>query len=67
MFIGYMYAIISAIIYGCMPIMAKYIYADGVNALTLVFLRNFLALPVLAILAFSNKNADIPDAQSLCP
>lgn len=55
MFIGYMYAIISAIIYGCMPIMAKYIYADGVNALTLVFLRNFLALPVLAILAFSNK------------
>lgn len=32
--------------------MAKYIYADGVNALTLVFLRNFLALPSLALLAF---------------
>ena len=55
MIIGYIFAILSAIIYGCMPIMAKYIYADGVNALTLVFLRNFLALPVLAILAFSNK------------
>ena len=57
MIIGYIFAIISAIIYGCMPIMAKYIYAEGVNALTLVFLRNFLALPVLAVLAFSNKKS----------
>ena len=48
---GYVCAILSAVIYGCMPIMAKYIYAQGVNALTLAFLRNFLALPFLAILA----------------
>ncbi len=51
-FRGYVYSILSAIIYGLMPLMAKYIYADGVNALTLVFLRNFLALPSLALLAF---------------
>ena len=47
---GYLFAILSAVIYGCMPLIAKYIYADGVNALTLVFLRNFLALPSLAIM-----------------
>lgn len=51
-FRGYVYSILSAVIYGLMPLMAKYIYADGVNALTLVFLRNFLALPSLALLAF---------------
>lgn len=49
---GYILSIISAVIYGLMPLMAKYIYSDGVNSLTLVFLRNFLALPSLAVLAF---------------
>lgn len=52
---GYAFAILSALIYGLMPLMAKHIYADGVNPLTLVFLRNFLALPSLAILAFLEK------------
>lgn len=50
---GYILAIISAVIYGLMPLMAKYIYSDGVNSLTLVFLRNFLALPSLAVLTFA--------------
>jgi len=49
---GYLYVIISAVIYGCMPLMAKFIYMDGVNAITLVFLRNVLALPALAALAY---------------
>ena len=49
---GYLFAILSAVIYGCMPLMAKYIYADGVTPMTLVLLRNFLALPVLGVLAF---------------
>lgn len=49
---GYVFSVLSAFIYGLMPLMAKYIYADGVNALTLVFLRNLLALPSLAILTF---------------
>lgn len=55
-FRGYLYAISSAIIYGCMPLMAKQIYAQGVNPETLVFLRNFLAIPVLAVLVGINKN-----------
>lgn len=58
---GYIFVLISAVIYGCMPLMAKYIYADGVNPLTLVFLRNFLALPSLAILALiKDKTLKIP-------
>lgn len=52
---GYLFAILSAVIYGCMPLMAKYIYADGVNPLTLVFLRNVLSLPSLALLAYLQK------------
>lgn len=48
---GYGFAVLSAVIYGTMPLMAKHIYADGVNAMTLVFLRNILALPSLAPLA----------------
>lgn len=58
---GYLFAIASAVIYGCMPLMATHIYADGVNAMTLVFLRNFLALPALAILAFfQQKTLKVP-------
>ena len=52
---GYLFAIISAVIYGCMPLMAKLIYADGVNPMSLVFLRNALALPSLAILALTQQ------------
>ena len=52
---GYTCAILSAVIYGCMPIMAKYIYAEGVTPLTLVFLRNALALPSLALLTIIQK------------
>ncbi|MBO7296297.1 MAG: DMT family transporter [Clostridia bacterium] len=52
---GYVCAILSAVIYGCMPIMAKYVYAEGINALTLAFLRNALALPSLALLALGQQ------------
>lgn len=47
---GYLYIIASALIFGCMPLGAKLIYAEGVNSLSLVFLRNLFALPALAIL-----------------
>ena len=58
---GYLAVIISAILYGCMPLMAKYIYADGVNPMTLVFLRNFLALPFIAAMAYGqNRTLRIP-------
>lgn len=52
---GYLFAILSAIIYGCMPLMAKHIYADGVTPLTLVFLRNLLSLIPLAVLAYKER------------
>jgi len=49
---GYLFAVLSAVIYGSMPLMSKYIYADGVNPFTLVFLRNFLSLIPLGLLAY---------------
>lgn len=54
-------AVLSAVIYGLMPLMAVNIYAGGVNAVTLVALRNILALPVLAIIAvIKDKSLKIP-------
>ena len=52
---GYLFAVLSAIIYGSMPLMANYIYADGVSPMTLVFLRNLFAIVPLAILAYQEK------------
>ncbi len=52
---GYIFIILSAIIFGLMPMMAKFIYDDGVNALSLVFFRNVFSLPILAILALCTK------------
>ncbi len=49
---GYAFAILSAVIYGCMPLMSSYIYDDGVNPITLVFFRNFFAVIPLGFLAF---------------
>lgn len=58
---GYLFVIASAVIYGCMPLMTKWIYLEGVNTLTLVLLRNCLALPALAVLAFMHsKTLRIP-------
>ena len=34
---GYLLVVLSAIIFGLMPLMAKFIYAEGVNSITLVF------------------------------
>ena len=52
---GYLFAVLSAVIYGTMPLMAKYIYADGVTPATLVFLRNFFATVPLGVLAYSER------------
>ena len=62
---GYVYTILSAVIYGCMPLMANYIYMEGVNSLTLVFLRNFLALPILGVLAFLNRKKCNPTQKNI--
>lgn len=61
LFKGYLYAILSAVIYGCMPLMATNIYASGVNSISLVFFRNLFAIPIVALLAFrQNKSFAIP-------
>lgn len=58
---GYIYAVLSAVIFGCMPLMAKNIYADGVTPMALVFVRNLLALPSLALFArMQGKSLTIP-------
>lgn len=58
---GYLAAIASAVIYGCMPLMANLIYAEGCSPMTLVLLRNLLAIPALAAMALiQNKTLKIP-------
>ena len=49
---GYLYAVLSAVIFGCMPLMATLIYAGGMTPTALVFWRNLLALPGMALVAF---------------
>lgn len=58
---GCLCSVLSAVIFGCMPLMAKYIYADGVNPITLVFLRNLFSIVPLAALAYrQQKTLKIP-------
>lgn len=58
---GYLMAIFSAVIFGCMPLMAKLIYSDGINSLSLVLLRNLLSMPVVGLIAFCrNRSLRIP-------
>lgn len=52
---GYFFVVLSAIFYGLMPLMAKFLYRDGVNSITLVFLRNILAVPILLFLSLKTK------------
>ena len=48
---GRLYIVLSAMIYGCMPLGANMLYAEGVTPMSLVLLRNALCLPLLALLA----------------
>lgn len=58
---GYLFAIVSAVIYGCMPLMAKVIYGYGIAPMSLVLLRNLLAVPILGILAYGKeKSLSVP-------
>ena len=49
---GYIFVILSGALFGLMPLITKTIYSEGVNSLSVVFLRNVLSIPVLAVLAF---------------
>lgn len=50
-FKGRLFIVLSAVIYGCMPLGAAVLYAEGVTPASLVLLRNCLSLPLLALLA----------------
>ncbi len=52
---GYLFVILSAVLYGLMPLMTTFLKADGANSYSLVFLRNALSLPVLAVMALSQQ------------
>ena len=52
---GYIFVILSAIIFGLMPLMAKLIYAEGTNPQSLVLLRNALSVPFLLIFSVLTK------------
>lgn len=58
---GYFLVILSAVIFGCLPMLVKGIYAEGVNSLSVIFFRNLLSAPVVGILAFcQHKTLRIP-------
>lgn len=47
---GYLAAIASAVIFGCNPLAATFVYAHGLNPMMLIFFRNTLALPVFLVI-----------------
>lgn len=61
---GYIFVILSAIVYGLMPLMAKFLYREGVNPITLVFLRNILAAPMLAVVCMKTKSTIKTDLET---
>ena len=63
--IGYIFVIASAVIFGCMPLMTTQIYGEGMNSFSLVFLRNLLSLPMLALAARVSGNSLKIDPRAL--
>lgn len=58
---GYGMVVLSAFLFGCMPLITNFIYAQGINRESTVLMRNLLALPVLALLTHrQNKSFAIP-------
>ena len=64
-FNGYLAVVISAVAFGFTPWAVKFLYAEGMNAMSVVFWRQLISLPFLALLAFlQNKTLKVP-AKSL--
>lgn len=60
-FAGYAMVLLSAFLFGCMPLITNYIYAEGINRESVVLMRNLFALPVLAVLTWrQSKSFRIP-------
>ena len=61
LFLGYVMVIISAVIFGLMPLMTSVLKADGMNSYSIVMIRNMIPLPVLAGLALiQTKSMKVP-------
>lgn len=56
--IGYISVMISGMIFGTMPLLAKFIFSQGGNSINLVFWRFFFALPVLFYIIRRNPKVD---------
>lgn len=54
---GYIYVIVSAVLFGCMPLMANHIYADGVDPMALVLLRNVISLPFIGAIGLFRRES----------
>lgn len=57
--LGFIAVIISGIIFGSMPLIVKTVYLNGGNAISVLFYRFFLSLPVLYLLVKKKKDVDI--------
>lgn len=53
--IGVCFAILSAVIYGCQPLFAKLLYAEGMTSLSVVLFRNIIVFPILLVYCFIKK------------
>lgn len=56
---GYIAVIISGIVYGCMPLLAKIVFSNGGNPINLAFWRFFISIFPLYIILRRNKNVSL--------
>lgn len=56
---GFLAVIISGIVFGCMPLLAKIVYQNGGNAINLVFWRFFISILPLYFILKRNKNISL--------
>lgn len=55
-FRGYFYVMLSAVMFGCMPLLSNLVYAGGANPICLVFFRAFFSLPTALVLMRHRKD-----------
>lgn len=67
LFKGYLFVVLSAVIFGCNPLLVSFLRDQGLNSLSLVLLRNMLSIPVLAILAYRQNGTLRVPVNALLP
>ncbi|MBK5253813.1 MAG: DMT family transporter [Peptostreptococcaceae bacterium] len=56
---GLIAAILSAVLFGFMPITTKYLYSFGCSTVTVVFFRQILVLPIVLVLFIKSKKVKL--------